>query len=106
MKTYTFVVYTKGPDRSQDSITSSVIRTEHLAHLDKIAADGLPDIAGAFHDDGNWPGLMIFNSADTSMVKSLVESDPAVKAGRHSYELHSVFYSGISIKMIVKPLYI
>lgn len=88
MKTYTFVMLTKGQNRTQDSAIVAKIQAEHLAHIRSMGESGILDLAGPFMDDGFWRGILVFNSDDSLRVKSLVEADPAVKAGRLSYEMH------------------
>jgi uncharacterized protein len=88
MKTYTFVLLKKGPNRTQDSATVSRIQTLHLAHIQKMAETGALNVAGPFLDDGFFRGILIFNSTDTNSVKRLVGEDPAVKSGRLAYEIH------------------
>ena len=88
MKTYTFVMLKKGLKRYQDSLAIEQIQKGHMAHLNQMAESGDLNVAGPFLDNGNWRGILIFNSTDTVKIKQLVESDPAVKSGRLSYELH------------------
>lgn len=88
MKTYTFVMLTKGHNRTHDSATVATIQKEHLAHINSMGESGILNLAGPFLDNGNWRGILVFNTQDTGKVRSLVEADPAVKAGRLSYEIH------------------
>jgi len=88
MKTYTFVMLKKGTNRTQDSLTVADIQKRHLEHLDKMAHSGDLNIAGPFLDNGDWRGLLIFNSDDIQKVKTMIEADPAVSSGRLSYEIH------------------
>ena len=99
MKTYTFVMLKKGPNRTQDSLTVKDIQKRHLEHLDHMAKSFELNIAGPFLDDGNWRGLLIFNTDDVEKVKTLVEADPAVSSGRLSYEIHPwMSQQGASLK--------
>jgi uncharacterized protein YciI len=88
MKKYWFCLLTAGPERSQDSATVMNIQRAHLAHLDEMAEAGKLVVAGPFADDGNWRGILIFNAKNEEEVRTLVEQDPAVKAGRLAYEIH------------------
>ena len=88
MKTYTFVMLTKGHNRTQSEEEVKQIQAGHMAHLGMMAEQHGLNIAGPFLDDGLWRGILIFNSADTVKIKSLVEQDPAVRSGRLSYEIH------------------
>jgi len=99
MKTYTFVMLKKGPNRTQDSLTVVDIQKRHIEHLENLASSFELNVAGPFLDDGNWRGLLIFNSDDLEKVKTLVEADPAVSSGRLSYEIHPwMSQKGASLK--------
>lgn len=88
MKTYYMVFLKKGPDRSQDSATSAKLQNAHLAHLDKMHAEGKLCIAGPFLDNGEIRGICVYTVASAEEAKRLAESDPAVKAGRLIVEIH------------------
>lgn len=88
MKTYTFVMLTKGNNRTHPAEEVKQIQAGHLAHIGMMAEKHGLDIAGPFLDDGFWRGILVFSTADTARVRSLVEQDPAVKAGRLSFEIH------------------
>ena len=88
LKAYYFVILKKGPNRNQDSVTAAQIQKEHLANINRLAELGKLNVAGPFLDDGEMRGIFIFDSGNEQEVRSLVESDPAIKAGRLVYELH------------------
>jgi uncharacterized protein YciI len=88
LKAYYFVLLKKGPTRNQDSLTAARIQKEHLDNINRLAAIGKLNVAGPFLDDGEFRGVFIFDSGNEQEVRSLVESDPAVKAGRLAYEIH------------------
>lgn len=61
------------------------IQSAHLGHLHKLWVDGDALIAGPFEvpDDERMRGLVLFRGdLTTDEVRTLAESDPAVKAGR------------------------
>ncbi|WP_317170752.1 YciI family protein [Rufibacter sediminis] len=91
MKLYYLAFLKKGPNRSHDSLTSVKIQEAHMAHINKMAADGKLTLAGPFMDDGEFRGIFIFNVATMEEAKALTEADPAVKAGRLVVELHPWF---------------
>ena len=64
------------------------LQEEHMANILKMGAEGKLVIAGPFTDKGDLRGLYVFRVASAEEAKALVESDPAVKAGRLRFELH------------------
>ncbi|MCW5909118.1 MAG: hypothetical protein KIS94_14730 [Chitinophagales bacterium] len=88
LKAYYFVLLKKGPNRTQDSATAAKIQKEHLDNINRLASIGKLNVAGPFLDDGDMRGIFIFDSGNEQEVIALVESDPAIKAGRLSYEIH------------------
>jgi uncharacterized protein YciI len=64
------------------------LQEEHMANIQKMGAAGKLVIAGPFMDNGDLRGLYVFRVASADEAKALVESDPAVKAGRLRFELH------------------
>lgn len=90
MKQYWFVMLTKGKDR--DKITDTAIinklQAGHMANMEVMAAAGKLIVAGPFGDDGNWRGIFIFDAASKEEVEKLLQTDPAIKAGRLDYEIH------------------
>jgi uncharacterized protein YciI len=92
MKTYYLVFLKKGPNRTQDSATIHKLQEQHLAHLDKMAADGKMDICGPLMEDGDIRGICIYNVPTKEEAEKLANADPMVKAGRLIVEIHP-FYS-------------
>jgi uncharacterized protein YciI len=88
LKAYYLVILKKGPNRTQDSATAARIQKEHLDNINRLAQTGKLNVAGPFLDDGDMRGIFIFDSGNEQEVRSMVENDPAVKAGRLVYELH------------------
>ena len=88
LKPYFFVLLKKGPNRSQDSVTAAKIQKAHLENINRMAASGKLNVAGPFLDEGDMRGIFIFDSGNEEEVKKLVDNDPAVKAGRLTYEIH------------------
>ena len=64
------------------------LQEAHMANIQKMAAEGRLVIAGPFTDGGDLRGLYVFRAASAEEARALVESDPAVKAGRLRFELH------------------
>jgi uncharacterized protein YciI len=53
-----------------------------LAELKKLIA------AGPFGDDGRLRGIFVFRVGSSEEAKTLIETDPAVQAGRLAMEIH------------------
>ena len=88
LKPYFFVLLKKGPNRGQDSVTAAKIQKAHLENINRMAASGKLNVAGPFLDEGDLRGIFIFDSGNEDEVRKLVENDPAIKAGRLTYEIH------------------
>ena len=88
VKQYWFVMLTKGENRSHDSATAAKIQEGHMANINRLYYDGKIKVAGPFGDDGIWRGIFIFDCPDRQEVETLLKTDPAIAAGRLSYEIH------------------
>ncbi|HEU4574986.1 MAG TPA: YciI family protein [Chitinophagaceae bacterium] len=89
VRQYWFVLLTAGPNRNQDSATAANIQKGHLANITRLYKEGKLKVAGPFGDEGNWQGLFIFDCTSREEVEKILQTDPAVAAGRLSYEIHS-----------------
>jgi uncharacterized protein YciI len=88
MKQYWFIMLTKGPNRNQDSLTSAAIQKGHMENIGKLHSAGKLMVAGPFGDDGNWRGIFILDCKNQKEAEELLQTDPAIKAGRLAYEIH------------------
>ncbi|MBW7913515.1 MAG: hypothetical protein H3C54_07435 [Taibaiella sp.] len=90
MKQYYFVMLTKGERRGEitDTAVINEIQRGHLANINRLAEMGKIVVAGPFGDNGNWRGIFIFDCPTEDEVKELLNTDPAIKAGRLAYEIH------------------
>ena len=57
----------------------------------QLRQEGKLVINGPIIDDPELKGLSIFNTTDKEQVKRLSEGDPAVRAGRLTYEIYTWF---------------
>ena len=89
IRRYWFVMLISGNNRTQDSITAVKIQEGHMANINKLYYEGKIKVAGPFGDNGNWRGIFIFDCETKEEVESLLKTDPAIAAGRLSYEIHS-----------------
>jgi len=89
IKQYYFVLLLSGANRNQDSATAAHIQEGHMANMTRLYKAGKLKVAGPFGDDNsNWRGLFIFDCAREEL-ESLLKTDPAIAAGRLTYEIHT-----------------
>ncbi len=92
MTTYYVGFLFRGPKWTpEETPETRKLLEEHLANIRKMGEAGKLVIAGPFTDDGDLRGLYVFRVGSPEEAKALVESDPAVKAGRLRFELHPWF---------------
>ncbi len=96
---YWFVMLLKGPNRSQDSVTAAKIQEGHMANITRLHKEGKLKVAGPFGDGGDWVGLFIFDASAPGCktkeeIELLVKTDPAIAAGRLTYDIRSWWTMG------------
>jgi uncharacterized protein YciI len=89
---YWFVMLLKGANRSQDSVTTAKIQEGHMANMARLHKEGKLKVAGPFGDGGDWVGLFIFDASAPGCktkeeIEMLVKTDPAIIAGRLTYDI-------------------
>ena len=72
----------------EDTAETRKLQEAHMANIRRMGAEGKLVIAGPFADNGDLRGLYVFRVGSAEEAKALVESDPAVQAGRLRFELH------------------
>jgi len=88
MHQYVIAFLKAGPNRDQDPAAAARLQNAHLANIRRMAKEGKLVLAGPFTDDGDLRGIYIFNVPTVEEARKLTETDPAVKAGRLTLELH------------------
>lgn len=86
LKKYVLGIYLRGTAVIPEDQLEE-LQKRHLAHLDSLAKTGVLLMAGPFENGGDKRGLMLFDVGTKEEAAPLMDSDPAVKAGRMTYEL-------------------
>jgi uncharacterized protein YciI len=89
IKQYWFVLLKKGNNRTQDSVAAAKLQEGHMANINRLYYEGKLKVAGPFGDEGDWRGIFIFDVETKEEVEILLKTDPAIAAGRLTYEIHS-----------------
>ena len=91
LKKYYFVMLTKGARRDEIKDTASInnLQRGHMANMARLHKMGKLVVAGPFDEDINWRGIFIFDCNTEEEVKTLLATDPAIAAGRLTYEVHA-----------------
>jgi len=81
----------RGPNRKEgDGETPEVqeLQKAHIANIERLAKLGKIVVAGAFGDDGNLRGIFVFRVGSLQEAQDLCATDPMIKIGRLTVELH------------------
>lgn len=88
MKNYVFAILKTGPAKVEDKEERNRLFRGHMENINRLVENGKLVVAGPFgKNDKNYRGLFILNAATVEEAKTLVYSDPAVKAGMFEVEL-------------------
>ncbi len=102
---YYFVMLLKGTKLDQDRAALTKMMEGHLDYMDKLGTERKSLVDGTFMDGGTWRGFLLVRAASVDEVKTIVDADPVVQAGRVVYEVHpwmtesGVFETGGSAPM-------
>jgi len=88
MKKYVFGMYKRGENKNLDSAELANIQAGHLKHLGELAKIGKLCLAGPIDGKNDLRGLLVFDVKNIEEAEELIKKDPAVIAGRLTYELY------------------
>lgn len=103
IKQFWLVLLKKGPVRNQDSLTAANIQAGHMANITRLYEAGSLKVAGPFAEETLAQGLFIFDCPSKSVLESLLQTDPAIKAGRLVAEIHPWYTAPIGSFAPGKP---
>jgi uncharacterized protein len=91
MKTVYLAFLKKGPNRKEgDGETPEIqeLQKAHLANINRLAATKKLVMAGPFGDNGELRGIFVFRVDSLKEAEDLCATDPMIKIGRLTVELH------------------
>ena len=77
----------RGPKYNASGMATD-LRDQHIANVMSLLDSGKAVIAGPLGDDSDIAGVYIFRAKSAEEARAWAESDPAVKAGFFSAEMH------------------
>jgi uncharacterized protein YciI len=77
----------RGPKYSTSGMPKD-LKSEHVANVIALLESGKAIIAGPLEDNGEIVGIFVFRAKSAEEARAWAESDPAVKAGFFSAEMH------------------
>ncbi len=103
IRKYWFVMLMTGPNRTHDSTTAANLQKGHLDNIDRLYYEGKIKVAGPFGEPGEWRGIFIFDAESKDEVEKLLQADPAIAAGRLTYQVKAWYTAPIGSFVPGKP---
>ena len=99
MKTYYFAFLKRGNVSIADSALRMNIQVGHLKNIMRLADENKMVLAGPFLDDQQYRGIFIFNASSEEEVEEWLKTDPAIKAGVLTAEVHPWYGSAALMEL-------
>ena len=99
MKRYV-IAFLKSGIPIKDSVERQKVLMAHLANIQRLANDGKLLIAGPFLDNQDIKGIFIYNVTSIEEAKALTDTDPGIKAGLFTMELHPWYGSAALMQLM------
>ena len=100
MRKYVIVILKPGSVNITDTAKRKELFQGHMKNIERLAHEGKLAIAGPFLGKGPYSGIFIFSVPTVEEAKTLVETDPAVKAGMFDMEAH-LWYGSAALMQVV-----
>lgn len=82
MRSYTLTILRTGAAKGLDKAVVDSCFRGHMANIDRLVASGELIVAGPLgKNDKTYRGLFIFTVTDTTHVRAMLHTDPAIAAG-------------------------
>ena len=102
MKHYVFVILKTGSNTSENKEAIDSAFSGHMKNIQRLADNNKLVVAGPFgKNDVSFRGLFILNTNSIEEAKSLLETDPAIKARYLEPELY-LWYGSAALQEILK----
>lgn len=88
MRSYVMAFLRAGPTPPADAAQMRALMRGHLDNIERLAGAGVLVLAGPFADDGDLRGIYVFAVASVDEARKLTQTDPAIRSGALSMELH------------------
>lgn len=99
MRRYVMAFLKTGPNPDHDPETARELQAGHMANIRRLAGEGKLVVAGPFLGEGPFRGIFILDVATVEEARALVETDPAVRAGRLEMELYP-WYGSAALRKV------
>ena len=99
MRQYVFAYLKKGPNRDMSKEEADQLQRAHLDNISRLAEEGKLVLAGPFMDDTDIRGIYVFAVESLEEAEKIANSDPAIRKGSLSMELHPWYGSAALMKV-------